>query len=46
MLNGKPNTAMAAQLMQACAAQGHDQLDHSALVLALETLANHPVAKA
>jgi 2-hydroxy-3-oxopropionate reductase len=40
-----PNTAMAAQLMQACAAQGHDQLDHSALVLALETLANHPVAK-
>jgi 2-hydroxy-3-oxopropionate reductase len=41
-----PNTAMAAQLMQACAAQGHDQLDHSALVLALETLANHPVAKA
>jgi 2-hydroxy-3-oxopropionate reductase len=41
-----PNTAMTAQLMQACAAQGHDQLDHSALVLALETLANHPVAKA
>jgi 2-hydroxy-3-oxopropionate reductase len=41
-----PNTAMTAQLMQACAAQGHDQLDHSALVMALELLANHPVAKA
>jgi 2-hydroxy-3-oxopropionate reductase len=40
-----PNTAMAAQLMQACAAHGHDQLDHSALVLALEQLANHPVAR-
>jgi 2-hydroxy-3-oxopropionate reductase len=40
-----PNTAMAAQLMQACAAHGHEQLDHSALVLALEQLANHPVAE-
>ena len=40
-----PNTAMTAQLMQACAAQGDDQLDHSALVTALERLANHPVAK-
>jgi 2-hydroxy-3-oxopropionate reductase len=40
-----PNTAMAAQLMQACAAHGHDQLDHSALVLALEQLANHQVAR-
>lgn len=40
-----PNTAMTAQLMQACAAQGHDQLDHSALVLALELLAKHPVAQ-
>jgi 2-hydroxy-3-oxopropionate reductase len=40
-----PNTAMAAQLMQACAAHGHEQLDHSALVLALEQLANHPVAR-
>jgi 2-hydroxy-3-oxopropionate reductase len=39
-----PNTAMTAQLMQACAAQGHDQLDHSALVLALELMAKHPVA--
>jgi 2-hydroxy-3-oxopropionate reductase len=40
-----PNTAMTAQLMQACAAQGDDQLDHSALVTALERLAKHPVAK-
>jgi 2-hydroxy-3-oxopropionate reductase len=39
-----PNTANAAQLMQACAAQGWDQLDHSALVKALELMANHPVA--
>ena len=39
-----PNTAMTAQLMQACAAQGKDQLDHSALVLALELMANHAVA--
>ncbi|MEO5732118.1 MAG: 2-hydroxy-3-oxopropionate reductase [Rubrivivax sp.] len=39
-----PQTAGAAQLMQACAAQGWDGLDHSALVKALELLANHPVA--
>jgi 2-hydroxy-3-oxopropionate reductase len=41
-----PNTAMAAQLMQACAANGHAEKDHSALVLALEQLANHPMADA
>ncbi|CAN6484196.1 unnamed protein product [Victoria cruziana] len=35
-----PGTANAAQLMQACAAQGWDQLDHSALVRALELLGN------
>jgi 2-hydroxy-3-oxopropionate reductase len=40
-----PNTAMTAQLMQSMAAYGDDQLDHSALVTALERLANHPVAK-
>jgi len=34
-----PQTAGAAQLMQACAAQGWDQLDHSALVKALELMA-------
>jgi 2-hydroxy-3-oxopropionate reductase len=39
-----PQTAGAAQLMQACAALGHDQADHSALVKALEVLAQHPVA--
>ena len=39
-----PQTAGAAQLMQACAAQGWDQLDHSALVKALELLAHHDVA--
>jgi len=40
-----PNTASTAQLMNACAAQGWDQLDHSALVKALELMAAHPVAK-
>ncbi|MFN4004894.1 MAG: 2-hydroxy-3-oxopropionate reductase [Hylemonella sp.] len=39
-----PQTANAAQLMQACAALGHDQADHSALVKAIEALANHQVA--
>jgi 2-hydroxy-3-oxopropionate reductase len=41
-----PQTAGAAQLMQACAANGLGGLDHSALVKALERLANHEVAKA
>jgi 2-hydroxy-3-oxopropionate reductase len=41
-----PNTAMAAQLMQACAANGLAESDHSALVQALELMANHQVAKA
>jgi 2-hydroxy-3-oxopropionate reductase len=40
-----PGTANAAQLMQACAAHGMDELDHSALVRALELMANHEVAK-
>jgi 2-hydroxy-3-oxopropionate reductase len=39
-----PQTASAAQLMQAAQAQGWDQLDHSALVKALEVMANHKVA--
>jgi 2-hydroxy-3-oxopropionate reductase len=38
-----PQTAGAAQLMQAVAAQGGGELDHSALVKALELMANHPV---
>jgi 2-hydroxy-3-oxopropionate reductase len=40
-----PQTANAAQLMQACAANGMAELDHSALVRALELLAQHEVAK-
>ncbi len=39
-----PQTANAAQLMQTCSALGYGQLDHSALVKALETMAQHPVA--
>ncbi|MDM0046041.1 2-hydroxy-3-oxopropionate reductase [Variovorax dokdonensis] len=38
-----PQTASAAQLMNACAALGHGQADHSALVRALEAMAQHPV---
>ncbi len=41
-----PQTAGAAQLMQACAANGMADLDHSALVRALELLAGHDVAQA
>jgi 2-hydroxy-3-oxopropionate reductase len=41
-----PNTANTAQLMQVCAAQGWDQMDHSALVKALELMAHHDVADA
>jgi 2-hydroxy-3-oxopropionate reductase len=39
-----PQTASAAQLMQACAANGWGQLDHSALVKSLELMAAHEVA--
>ena len=39
-----PQTAGAAQLMAACAANGLADADHSALVRALELLAAHPVA--
>jgi len=39
-----PQTAGAAQLMQVCAANGMKDLDHSALVKALEIMADHPVA--
>jgi len=39
-----PQTANAAQLMQACAANGMADLDHSALVRALEIMAAHQVA--
>ncbi|OWQ93497.1 2-hydroxy-3-oxopropionate reductase [Roseateles aquatilis] len=36
-----PNTAGTAQLMQTAAAQGWDQLDHSALVRAIELMGHH-----
>jgi 2-hydroxy-3-oxopropionate reductase len=39
-----PNTAMTAQVMQACAAAGLADMDHSALVQALEGMAQHAVA--
>ena len=39
-----PNTAMAQELFNAMAAAGGSDLDHSALVQALEKLANHTVA--
>jgi 2-hydroxy-3-oxopropionate reductase len=39
-----PQTAGVAQLMQSCAALGHSQADHSALVKAFEAMAQHPVA--
>jgi len=38
-----PQTAGAAQLMQACAANGLADMDHSALVRALELLAKHEI---
>jgi len=41
-----PQTAGAAQLMNACAALGHDQLDHSALIRALEQLSGHSITPA
>jgi 2-hydroxy-3-oxopropionate reductase len=40
-----PNTATAQELMNACAARGAADQDHSALVQALEALAGHPVAE-
>ena len=39
-----PQTANAAQLMQSCVALGLGQADHSALVKALENMAQHKVA--
>jgi len=39
-----PNTATARELFNACRAHGWAGLDHSAMVRALETLANHTVA--
>jgi len=39
-----PSTSIAQELFNAVAAQGGSDLDHSAMVLALETLANHKVS--
>jgi len=39
-----PNTATTQQLFNSCVANGGSKWDHSALVRALEKLANHPVA--
>ncbi len=40
-----PNTASAQELFNACSARGGKAWDHSALVRALELLANHEIAK-
>ena len=40
-----PNTSTAQQLFNACVAHGGKTWDHSAMVKALETMANHEVAK-
>lgn len=39
-----PNTATCQELFNTCAANGGDQLDHSALVQALELMANHKIS--
>ncbi|GAG40315.1 unnamed protein product, partial [marine sediment metagenome] len=39
-----PGASIAQELYNAVAAQGDSDLDHSAMVLALETLANHKVS--
>jgi 2-hydroxy-3-oxopropionate reductase len=41
-----PNTAMAQELFNSCTAAGGAAWDHSAMVRALERMANHEVAKA
>jgi 2-hydroxy-3-oxopropionate reductase len=39
-----PNTAMAQELFNAVSAQGNSDLDHSAMILALEKLAHHTLS--
>jgi 2-hydroxy-3-oxopropionate reductase len=41
-----PNTAVAQQMLASCMAHGGAELDHSALVLAIEGLANHSIRPA
>lgn len=38
-----PSTALARELFNACAAHGHGEQDHSALIRALETMAAHEI---
>src|SRR6202012_469034 len=40
-----PNTATCQELFNSCAAHGGDQWDHSAMVRALEWLADHEIKK-
>ena len=40
-----PNTAIAQQMMSQCMAHGGGEMDHSALVLAIEGMANHSIRK-
>jgi 2-hydroxy-3-oxopropionate reductase len=44
LLLALPNTAMAQELFNSVAAQGDSQLDHSAMVLALEKLADYKIS--
>jgi 2-hydroxy-3-oxopropionate reductase len=39
-----PNTAIAQEMFNSCVAHGDGKKDHSALVTALERMANHKVA--
>ena len=41
-----PNTAVAQQMLASCIAHGGGELDHSALILAIEGLAAHSIRKA
>ena len=38
-----PNTAIAQQMMSSCVAHGGGEMDHSALIMAIEGLANHSI---
>ena len=38
-----PNTAVAQQMLSSCMAHGAGEMDHSALILAIEGLANHKI---
>jgi 2-hydroxy-3-oxopropionate reductase len=36
-----PNTANTQELLNSCAAQGNSELDHSALITAIENMVDH-----